>query len=984
MESDPFELNDGQLKAMYNLKTLEPHQSWADDSTSHLDMSRWQEDATLLEERPYEFLREVMYEERQCLKEGGSIEASQDLAQRAMRVRDPLNGKHILEALEALQIGNNQRPRYLVNDKHFDDKVFLRDLHKRDSFEDLSRALDRLDRDLQEQQGDLRELVAQNFTQYVHIKNRLDRIYKGFNEKFGKTDDSPNSLINDLQDRVDESVRVTTQKLKPLLEYSDLLNNYQKTKQFIEDNRQFFNLPKILRRCLEDGNYSEFLIEYSKGKELYQEITLTSASPKEIGKEPSKELMYLTNNSLVSLNNSQQIPKVIQAVWLKVSQILSDYKSNLWDILLQKQNETDIMMIANKSVNTSHSISSSHFISIISKLIDLSIDESPIEKWINSRMDDLETHVTDTANNMLMKIIQQQALIVTNNHHKTALSNDDFTIIDVDLLYYTNITQLFHETRAQEIEDTLASGTEVNADIQNLTGGQSLPDSSSIVEMWLLILSYVTQLQNICKSFIQTWEHVEKFLDGTYQNILINDKRKENILFINNYDLNNYESILILNDEQKKNIRSRAESFISLLSAKLISFFQASQKTLSSSNTNAIDNGIIDMTKDAGNPEDYGFLPPHANGLSCLRYLSRIVEPILHFNTQLAQLAISSNCTDTIRKVTNIVIERSIGAIYSTRLRDISNFHLLENWEISQMVNKNSDERLEYGITQFPQIVTAFQKYSLATIHRILFAFERIPASNGVAILNYPSRSLLTGVEVQQIISMEAVLESILKIATKDKDNPRNPHTILILTNLQHIREETFPKIINFFDESFRWNLKSKNLEIFNLLGKMESSIFGNYLSDLKIELRDVLEEKFYEIDWPTYTSNSFRIGDYIIEALMVLITVHSECYRIGPQLINNILTETQVFISRYLFESFKPYIGNFSSDGLLQMTVDLIYFQKVLGNFLEKDTAITLRATLQNCFQNNDDRLDRCIREVSPIVEANLSRTSVQFAAFK
>ena len=366
------------------------------------------------------------------------------------------------------------------------------------------------------------------------------------------------------------------------------------------------------------------------------------------------------------------------------------------------------------------------------------------------------------------------------------------------------------------------------------------------------------------------------------------------------------------------------------------------------------------------------------------------MEPILKFSTELAQLNITTNGITICRNTLSTIINRCVGAISSTKLRDISNFYQLENWQVYETVTFSSKSQdssknltFEYGVTQFPEIVTSFQEVSIKTTRDLLFAYEKLPIINGISVVSYPSKQLLTGIEIQQIISMEAVLEAILKNAAKDKDNPRNSHTILTLTNLQYFRECAFPNILQYFDDAFEWNLASKNLELFSLLSKMESSIFGNYLSDLKINLRDTLEEKFHEINWPMYTSNSFRVGDYIIEVLMILIVVHSECFRIGPQLIHKILIETQIFIARYLFEAFKPYVGNLSNDGSLQIIVDLEFFQKVMGPLLEKDTEATLRACLQNCFQNDTNRLQKCINEINPIVSANLKRTAIQFAAF-
>ncbi|CAI4058344.1 hypothetical protein SKDZ_04G3790 [Saccharomyces kudriavzevii ZP591] len=970
---DRFQVDDEELLQFYQLKTVNPTHSWAHDSSKLNN-----EEATTNEigmESSFDILKDFKYGNQISIdKESKAYLNDESLSY----IKDPLNGQEMSKELQHLP-NNSTRLKYLVNSKQFNVKAFLRDMHKQDSFNDLNNSLDKLDSDIQDQSVNLKQLVGNNFTKYVKIKNKLDQIYKEFDEKTNEkiqVDSPKENQINveSLNKKVDEVIRTTTFKLKPLMDNYQKILNYQATKKFIERYKFYFNLPKCLKKCLNNNNFNEFMIQYSKGLTICRDFNQNSD----------------TSQSLI-----------IKRIWSQVENLLIIYKDLIWNSLMNSDFNVDqpqetILSLFSKLLNLENFINNNQNENPNGdKNAALSSSENPILRWMSIKLNGFKNDLNELSSHMVNKIIHSQRLISQNN---TSQNNSQGC---VELSYYLKINQLFQNiSDASKDNESLRSTADPNK-INTVSGtnylslnsqlsSQGLTDSPIIIEMWLLILKYINDLWKICNQFIEFWEHIEKFLDGTYQNSIINEKRKENILIGDSNIIESYQKSLILREEQINDIRLKGEGFISLISQNLLSFFTSSRASLPLSLKEDHAKGITHSNKDTGSPLDYGFIPPNCNGLSCLRYLPKIVEPILKFSTELAQLSITSNGITICRNTLATIIDRCVGAISSTKLRDISNFYQLENWQVYETVTFSSKSQdnsksltFEYGVTQFPEIVTSFQEVSIKATRDLLFAFEKLPIINGISVVSYPSKQLLTGIEIQQIISMEAVLEAILKNAAKDKDNPRNSHTILTLTNLQYIRECAFPNILQYFDDAFEWNLASKNLELFSLLSKMESSIFGNYLSDLKINLRDTLEEKFHEINWPMYTSNSFRVGDYIIEALMILIVVHSECFRIGPQMIHKILIETQIFIARYLFEAFKPYVGNLSNDGSLQIIVDLEFFQRVMGPLLEKDTEATLRACLQNCFQNDTSRLKKCIDEIEPIVSANLKRTAVQFAAF-
>lgn len=912
-----FNVGDEELLQFYHLKTLSPHTSWKDDSTFVFELQdkQWEVDTL---ETSYAVLNDLLQQEHEFnLQKGTGKLASEQMM-------DPLDpSMSATDALRALNLKQTSpdTPKYLINSKSFNPKLYLKHIHADATFEELTQSLDKLDRSLEDQSEELKLLIEANFAKYVRSKSNLDNIYSHFDKLINKNTsggDETELPIDRLNISLNETMRNTSLKLEPLLNNNDKVQKYQWAIQFVNENRYFFDLPRILKNLFLKKDYTNLMFEYEKATSIHESLSARGA-----------------NESILRESS------IVERIWNEVELVMDRYRKYCWDKLL---------MPPAIGSNDSQEV----FLPLLSKLIDLKATENPVIMWINTRMEYFRKKLEEVNAQMMESILASVSSLLQNGD-----------VDDVELHYYLSMNVYVDEF------STSKSPSSGSAQGHNLMLQGGLTDSPSVIEAWLLIMKFTKDLACICNSFVDFWEHVERFLDNSYQSTLLNERRKKKIIEDNEDALLDKEDlILVISDEEVKILKKQGSSFIVSVASVLSDFFFSTQNTLGKKHSVP--------PKESDSPASYGFLPPRCNSLSCLRYLPRVVEPIFRFTTELAQLAINSESIDVLKKNNEMIIDRCVSAISSTKLRDLCQMYTLEDWEIYE----SYDGR--YSITKYPEIARSLQQYSIQTVRDILFSYEKLPVINGVSVVSYPNKQLLTGIEIQQIISMEAILESVLKNATKDKENPRNSHTVLTLNNLHHIRKETFPRILQHFDEAFEINLGNKNLEIMNLLDKMESSIFGNYLSDLKFTLRDILEEKFHDINWSLYASNSFRVGDYIIETLMVLVNVHRECFRIGPQLIERILKETQVFISKYLFEAFKPYIGNISSDGLLQVTVDLMFFNKVLKSLLVEDTRTLTMACLQNCFQNDVKRMERIMREVEPIVNSNFERTRVQFASFK
>ncbi|SSD59415.1 related to Exocyst complex component SEC5 [Saccharomycodes ludwigii] len=856
-DKNAFKIDPTTLLNAYGLSSLDPTVSWDSNSNS----KQYSFPAEVNKDNSYDILNELMSSQR-----GENITNINDI--------DPLNGNSLTNALTSVK----DPQIYSINSVRFNSKLFLQNIHSQDTFADLTRDLDTLDVSLQKQSAQLKQLVQSQFFRYVRSKNNLDHIY----ENFSKNDDKK---LDSLDVAVAETSREGTMFLKHLIDSNERLKNFRKTIEYVEANTSLINLPYVLKKHLNNGDYTNLMFDYKTTK------------------ENTKYTVTANNNIKDSsrMNSKENIGPVEQKVWGEIEAIMVQYRQYLWNKLMENKLKLE---------------TADDFLPLISTLLDLKSGQNPIMSWISSRLENIHEELIKTNQKLLFKL----DTLRRNIKSKGSAAHLSF------YLQFSN-----------------------SADFQK----RGLVDSPMIIEMWLFIIKYVLNIEQIVQRFINIWEHVRNFLDGTYQQSLLNDKKRENILAGSTGSID-FEFYLKLEKYQIHDVIKEGSKFIDKLVDILSSFFSTSE-----------DNN------------DY-FVPPSSNNLSCLRYLPKIIDPIIRFTTELGQLKISSECVEKLKRVDYTVLSQCISAINSTKLRDLANFDQLEDW-------KGYDSTITaLKCTKIPLIVRNINLLTIKTVRDLVFAYEKLPVINGVSIVNYPPKTLLTGIELQQINSLETVLESILKNAAKNKDNPRNLKTLLTLNNILVLKNEVFPFILKKFDEAFDIQLSQKNLKVFPILEKMHSSILANYKSDLRYSLKSVIESSFNSINWTTYTTKTFKVSDYILETLMILVQVHKDCSTAAPHMCQEVLIDAQQFIAELLFKLFKPFEGRISADGLLKMVLDIQFFTKTLQNILDPQSDAVFKSCLQFCFQNDTNKVNQYLKEIEPVVNSNLSRTFIQFGSFK
>ncbi|KAL6945241.1 hypothetical protein ACO0QE_002690 [Hanseniaspora vineae] len=906
-----FFKNEQSLLDVYGLASNNPKGKWAECSTFS-DLSKplvelEKDGSKMTTEQAHDILNELgKFERRNVSTTGEGNSAGINTDTPPFIDIDPLDGHQISDRLP-----NIKDPMlYSINSTKFNPKLFLQNVHSKDSFEQFTKYLDTLDSDLNHQSSDLRKFVHSNFTRYVRSKNNLDNIYEQFNagsaqlsgggsadaNSLKKTTANEDEKFQFLEKSVLDSSKKGVVLSKKLMISDDLIKNYAKAISFIESSAGLINLPGKLKTLLNNGNYSELLYEYSNAKKTYCSM---KPGPNE------------------------------RKVWNEVENVVDQYRQHLWNLLLE--NDTGSGFIESKY----------NFLPIISKLLDLDVEDSPICLWIDAKLEQAKNKLNSVSSLMSTKLEEKKlSLSLQNLALYSSSSSSEPGVLPEKLSYYLQFTKQSSFSETQFVDQT------------------------AVVEMWFLIIKYINDIHQLATSFVEFWGNVQNFLNGSFQQSIINDKRRENIIFGNSNTGGETKFALELESYQIENIIEKGTDFVSDLIILLQNFFEVNPEI----------------------PTEFKFLVPGCNNLSCLRYLPMVVEPVFRLCNDIGQLNIDPKVNGLLQKTCSQILENSIAAINFTRLEDYRQFDILETWSIYEF-NENLGQTGK--CTFLPIIVKNASIVTINTLQDLVFFHEMLPVSvNNFRALGKPLAVTMKRLQEEQVEALETVLESLLKDANRKKENPRTTETLLTLNNIQVLAKDAFPFILNYFQAQFDISSENaselSNLQMFTILEKMHSSILTNYASDLKYELRQTLEKGFTSIDWLSYTTTSFRASDYILEVLMILVQVHRDCSNISPDMSQKITSEAQQFISTYLYKLFKEHIDGVSTDGLLQVTLDFEFFIRVLSNILDAESERKLKSCLLYCFHNNSQKLEECIQQIQGAIDTSMNRTAIQFASFR
>lgn len=679
---------------------------------------------------------------------------------------DPLGSTNsIISVLRAREIDVDsdisKRNKYLISSTTFSPRVFLRDVHTEATYDNLINALDYLESSITERSEALRYLVESDYDRFVKSKSSLDSVLNqiqsagfSFGQEWG---------VRNVKGLIDDANSKATVIMKPVIDNHEKEERLKDALSIIKKNKYLFNLPSLISKHIKNNDHDSLIRDYRRGKDV------------RFNEDMSESPEYAIDK------------KVVNRIWREVENIVNDYKRETWKTLSKAGVDQN-------------------YIQVISKLLELGVEDNPIIEWIDSQVKNFSETLTEEVERLRLRTnLMRMALAGTPPSTASLL-----VPLKVESFTDSNIPELC--------------------------------DRQEVVEMWLTIKRIFDSLALTAEKMCLFWEDCNGFLSGTRQSNLPTGYQGESNIH------------LTLSEDEKNEIRNSGKELVSSYAENLLEYFNLSVTTIH------------------GTSQDgYFFLPPAANALSSVRYLSGILTALSSSLKVLSLSNISGETTDKLRNVISDIRERMVHAACFSWHEDCKNFGTLEDWSIA------SDDKT------FTKISYYFRTYQLAVLtglRNMVFFFSRDgkEGSKENILFPQPSSRLISHTLSEFVDSNTLILNSFMgllaaagdtsRMSYMEKGSKENPDdlspkekstdslVLLLLGIVSEASTSTLPYLFDFFETSFSIPTRNAASSVRKTMDQLDSTLFELYTRKKRSALSDVIRHGFTSSgkNWTTNT----------------------------------------------------------------------------------------------------------------------------------
>ena len=493
----------------------------------------------------------------------------------------------------------------------------------------------------------------------------------------------------------------------------------------IEKSRGVMGLSSTIYDCIKYRDDDRLVTEYALAQKYADE---------------ARDLVDAATNSQLFLTDSQIHRVVIVGrVLLDVEGQIIRFKREIWRKLSGAPSSP-----ASSRNRNSHE----EYISLISLLLELGVEENPLEIWLMSRYEYLKNKFSVSFERARVEI---EVL-------RRRLANESKP---------TPMTML-RRLRSPNLQS--AEMIELDLDI------------APVLELWELIRTSLEKILSIegglLGEVIDFWHKVQSFIDGKTQKTLpigINGRSRRHHR-LSQHLVGNLQDDLVLFVER---IRSSLVSFfadppvedISMLYSPLPNTPSTTPNTPKSATLSPFCHQDTRFQFDSSNPlppspkrgeafENFAFWPPYANALSGTHYLGKILILLARSAAAMSALppvASSATTVDRLKVLLAGARERSSQAICAAWDKDAEVCATSEDW------TRPGDRR---DLTNMPSLFATFERFMLSGTQKVVYIPEAfVPESGSSDVLTPPPAKLLQIVRTQFVNSIFKILSGMVQVA---------------------------------------------------------------------------------------------------------------------------------------------------------------------------------------------------------------------------
>jgi exocyst complex component 2 len=534
----------------------------------------------------------------------------------------------------------------------------------------------------------------------------------------------------------------------------------------------------------------------------------------------------------------------------------------------------------------------------ISRLLELGVEDNPIMEWIQAQIQIVTQQVTETFDKLKLRANLMRVNLVT------VPPSLEFS--------YTELLKEF-----ANVEHS-GDGSPGLGSSENMTG---IFDSVDIVEMWLTIKNMISDIARIASDACAVWHYVNDFLDGTRQESLPTGYQGESKIHLQ-FSL-----------DQINEIKRAGRGIIDLFDSSFNDFF-----------TTAAGPTMGSLNGSSGGKEGYLFIPPAANCIGSVYYLTQILSIIASMFKQLSgafkQLSgakVAPQASDILRNRLSIIRERSATAICSIWIEDCKNFAALEDWSLSSQ-NKS--------FTKIPLYCQIFQAEILHGMKNMMTFTVNGDDSSESSLVSQPSSRLTGNILHGFTQSTTNIFESLTNLLTvENSKNETNALSelaplemtldskiLLLLSNTSEVRDNVLPGLYKAFESLFSLPTRDISIQLRNTVDQFENNLFEVYTRQKRSAISEVIRNGISKSNWNS-NKQPVTINNYIFECLLMMVIVHSKVYEVSPVLVNRVVVVLFEHLVKTVLTCLRE-IEKLGKGGILQAIADIEFVVRIMHDY--------------------------------------------------
>ncbi|KAL8788803.1 MAG: hypothetical protein Q9213_001474 [Squamulea squamosa] len=911
------------------------------------------------------------------------------------------------------------RNRFLLSSTTFSPTLYLSQVHSNASTDSLLQGLEFLSRSIDQKSASLKVLVESNFERFVRAKTTIDNVYaemrnqgaepsssqpprthsrsritsKGsahFRSTSGQgpflprgvdkplpSDKKKHALSKESEYGVQgikgplSDVAVKAEEIwGPALGGREREESLRSAMASIEKSRGILEVDAAIASCIRRKDYDSLVREHKQARQFA---------------EDARAIVNGTSSGRNPLTDPELYQIVITGrMWSGVETQIDDFKRDIWRKLTNV--EAPPLPCGARSVADEH-------MALISVLLELGVEDNPIWFWLLSRYDHIKNKITASFERSRVEI---EIL-------RRRLANADPPAMATAVVYLRSPGNSISQEKMQPL------------------------DSFPIIELWELVLGSVNNLLatsgGLLGEVIEFWETAQAFIDGSMRATLPEGFDGQSRIHH------------CLSTEEIRELQKGVVELIEILKGSVFSFFtdppvedvsmlySPLPPTTPSTPKSAIFAPYAHQDSrfkfDSSNPpppspkrgeawEDYAFWPPYANTLSGVSYLERILNLIGTAATDLAGLSAIPSLTTIHRSLRAFVSgtrERFTKALIAAWIRDAEMFHLVENWA-------RAGDR--HDLTKMPAYFLAFEHTILSGLQKIVYIPDVASKANTNELVTAPPADLLKDVRRHFEKSLYTVLSDMVRYSEMSPSSVASQQTefavslnvptvngaasgtvesrgvrlLLTMSNVQLFRTGLLPQLITQFETSFSHKLTAETTTIKGAVGQIEDKLFKAYTGPFARDLTSIIHTGITSSTWVPMTDRPTELRPYVYEALLLLVSVHTEVTTTAPPLLPPIVSYLFEQIVVAFLSAFRARTERYTLAALMQATLDVEFVASVLSQYTTAKASELQSQVYQELDQRTDNsarmRLQNELPEMRAILKKLREGTRGEFVCFK